>query len=285
MKTYSVKEIADLLKTNPETVRRWIRTGKLKAVQQSRKDGNVVTEQSLKDFLESSPKYKSIVAMTLGIASLSYGLLGVGGAVTATATFIAALLAKNSSKDMAEINNLEIPNSDIERVVTESINEFEKSITEKKEEVERIKQEIIKEEEKVRNLKEFLHEVHSNSTQTEDDQEGEIKMKSWDYSNLSHEAKEHGGVKAYQDYMHEQGRQEGYEQGRRNEIEKIIHILCMLIITKILTYISPFILNFCKNIWVNFKKVCKDIWYNLKEKFQSKKSSATENTAVDGTNT
>ncbi len=110
-------------------------------------------------------------------------------------------------------------------------------------------------------------------------------MKSWDYSNLSHEAKEHGGVKAYQDYMHEQGRQEGYEQGRRNEIEKIIHILCMLIITKILTYISPFILNFCKNIWVNFKKVCKDIWYNLKEKFQSKKSSATENTAVDGTNT
>jgi transposase-like protein len=27
MKTYSVKEIADLLGTNPETVRRWIRNG------------------------------------------------------------------------------------------------------------------------------------------------------------------------------------------------------------------------------------------------------------------
>lgn len=161
MKTYSVKEIADLLKTNPETVRRWIRTGKLKAVQQSRKDGNVVTEQSLKDFLESSPKYKSIVAMTLGIASLSYGLLGVGVAVTATATFIAALLAKNSSKDMAEINNLEIPNSDIERVVTESINEFEKSITKKKEEVERIKQEITEEEEGVKKLKEILIDIQS----------------------------------------------------------------------------------------------------------------------------
>ena len=32
MKTYSVKDIADMLNTNPETVRRWIRAGKLKAV-------------------------------------------------------------------------------------------------------------------------------------------------------------------------------------------------------------------------------------------------------------
>ena len=31
MKTYSVKEIADLLNTNPETVRRWIRDKKLEA--------------------------------------------------------------------------------------------------------------------------------------------------------------------------------------------------------------------------------------------------------------
>ena len=41
MKTYSVKDIADMLNTNPETVRRWIRAGKLKAHQTSRKDGNI----------------------------------------------------------------------------------------------------------------------------------------------------------------------------------------------------------------------------------------------------
>ena len=37
MDTYSVKEIADMLNTNPETVRRWIRSGKLEAIQESRK--------------------------------------------------------------------------------------------------------------------------------------------------------------------------------------------------------------------------------------------------------
>ena len=32
MKEYNVQQISKLLQTNPETVRRWIRTGKLKAV-------------------------------------------------------------------------------------------------------------------------------------------------------------------------------------------------------------------------------------------------------------
>ena len=44
MKTYSVKQIAEMLGTNPETVRRWIRGDKMKAVQVSRKGGNVITE-------------------------------------------------------------------------------------------------------------------------------------------------------------------------------------------------------------------------------------------------
>lgn len=35
MDTYSVKEIADMLNTNPETVRRWIRSGNLEAIQES----------------------------------------------------------------------------------------------------------------------------------------------------------------------------------------------------------------------------------------------------------
>ena len=32
MDTYSVKEIAEMLNKNPETVRRWIRSGKLEAI-------------------------------------------------------------------------------------------------------------------------------------------------------------------------------------------------------------------------------------------------------------
>ncbi|MBB6630670.1 MULTISPECIES: helix-turn-helix domain-containing protein [Clostridium] len=86
MKTYSVKQIADLLETNPETVRRWIRDGRLTAVQASRKDGNIVTDDELKRFLRATPKYlpkvtSSVATMspTVGLATLAAGL--VAGAV------------------------------------------------------------------------------------------------------------------------------------------------------------------------------------------------------------
>lgn len=46
-KTYSIKQITDLLGTNPETVRRWIRSGKLNTVQESRKDGNAISEDCI----------------------------------------------------------------------------------------------------------------------------------------------------------------------------------------------------------------------------------------------
>ena len=66
METYSVKQIADILNTKPETVRRWIRSGKLKAKQSSTKDGNVITEGDLNNFLKSSPKYAGFVAGAIG---------------------------------------------------------------------------------------------------------------------------------------------------------------------------------------------------------------------------
>ncbi|MBR1435985.1 MAG: helix-turn-helix domain-containing protein, partial [Bacteroidales bacterium] len=47
MKTFSVKQIAEMLGTNPETVRRWIRENKMSAIQTSRKNGNIVTESEL----------------------------------------------------------------------------------------------------------------------------------------------------------------------------------------------------------------------------------------------
>lgn len=39
MKSYNVKEIAEMLNTNPETVRRWIRDKKLDATIVSKKGG------------------------------------------------------------------------------------------------------------------------------------------------------------------------------------------------------------------------------------------------------
>ena len=58
MDTYSVKEIADMLNTNPETVRRWIRSGKLEAIQESRKGGNVVTKSMFARYYhDSTPRH------------------------------------------------------------------------------------------------------------------------------------------------------------------------------------------------------------------------------------
>lgn len=58
MKTYTVKDIAELLDTSTETVRRWIRSGKLQAEQESRKEGNLVTKERLEEFLKNTPKYE-----------------------------------------------------------------------------------------------------------------------------------------------------------------------------------------------------------------------------------
>lgn len=58
MREYSVTEIAKKLGVNEETVRRWIRSGELKANMMSKKQGNVVNEYSLYEFVKMRPKYK-----------------------------------------------------------------------------------------------------------------------------------------------------------------------------------------------------------------------------------
>lgn len=62
MSEYNVKQISEMLDTNPETVRRWIRSGKLEAEQTSKKGGNVVSEEALRKFLQSTPKYAGLLA-------------------------------------------------------------------------------------------------------------------------------------------------------------------------------------------------------------------------------
>ena len=87
MKTYSVKQIAEMLSTNPETVRRWIRDDKLKAVQVSRKDGNIVTETELKRFIKVTPKYFSKLTAGVRLASISpvVGIGALAGGIVASA--------------------------------------------------------------------------------------------------------------------------------------------------------------------------------------------------------
>ena len=65
MRIYSTKEISELFGVDNETVRRWIRSGELKAEQSSKKQGNIVYEKDLFDFISDKPKYKKMVSTNI----------------------------------------------------------------------------------------------------------------------------------------------------------------------------------------------------------------------------
>jgi len=105
MASYTVKQIADILGTNPETVRRWIRDNKLKAVQASRKSGNVVAESELERFIHSTPKYLSKLTKDASVPSLvGIGLL-MGGALTYAMINLLKEKLGDDSKEAAAFEN------------------------------------------------------------------------------------------------------------------------------------------------------------------------------------
>lgn len=90
MKSYNVKQISDMLDTNPETVRRWIRDGKLAAEQSSRKGGNIVSEESLQRFLAATPRYaRSKYGMVATMAAATTSLMSIS---TVAGSLVAGLL-------------------------------------------------------------------------------------------------------------------------------------------------------------------------------------------------
>lgn len=56
----TVHEISSLLEVNEETVRRWIRKGKLESDKNSNKEGNYICYNAFMDFLDENPKYSAI---------------------------------------------------------------------------------------------------------------------------------------------------------------------------------------------------------------------------------
>ena len=67
---FRVKDVADLLLTNGETIRLWIKKGRLKAISLgSNKGGYRITKDSLDDFLNKNPKYYKIYTLTAAEAA------------------------------------------------------------------------------------------------------------------------------------------------------------------------------------------------------------------------
>jgi excisionase family DNA binding protein len=143
MKTYSVKQIAKMLGTNPETVRRWIRDDKMKAVQVSRKDGNIVTEAELERFIKATPKYFSKLTAGVGLTAMA-PVVGIGA--LASGIVASALLGyfdgKNSvdvrvrpedfkeylQKDIAKLNSTILQKQALIHQTEAEINEISKQI-------------------------------------------------------------------------------------------------------------------------------------------------------------
>ena len=108
MDTYTVKEVAKMMNTSEETVRRWIRSGKLKANMNSRKKGSVITDAMLREFTKNTPKYAA--ALTTPI----------GGIVAASTLLLGTLVAKNVEKGEA-IKNSTIDSEEIKKILKENL--------------------------------------------------------------------------------------------------------------------------------------------------------------------
>jgi len=148
MTSYSVQQIAEMLSTNPETVRRWIRDKKLNAVQVSRKDGNVVTEAELQRFLKASPKYMPRFTASLMATSPAVSIPLIIGSYIGS-----KVVGYLDEKKKYEVR---IRPEDIEKYLTENIGLHTESIKRKRASVKHLEEEIQTEEQQLEQLKYLL---------------------------------------------------------------------------------------------------------------------------------
>jgi len=138
MKTYTVKQLSELLKTNEETIRRWIRSGKLTATQSSKKGGNVISSDALNQFIKNTPKYASVITGSLATSQIALSVV-VGSVIGGL------LAAMEGKKNM-------VSEADIEQLIKKLIEENEKKIQIKKVEIKKMELEI---EEMQQNLEKY----------------------------------------------------------------------------------------------------------------------------------
>jgi len=167
MKKYTVNDVAKMLKTNPETVRRWIRNGKLEAIQVSRKEGNIITEQMLKTFLKNTPKY-ALLASTLypvaGVTALTIALLSSG---------IAKEIISRNENNIPKVQKKEMIES-LKKEISKrkyQIIEEEEHIRMLQEDIEKANEEIEKEKEEIEQMQQLILDIQNNNKKEEIDKE------------------------------------------------------------------------------------------------------------------
>lgn len=155
MKSYNVKEIAEMLNTNPETVRRWIRDKKLDATIVSKKGGHIIYEADLRNFLNSSPKYASKAKASLA------------GATVLPTVMTAGLIAQKLI-DKEQLVKAQISNKDIIDFLRGEIKKYNEAIKMKENAIHQIQKQIQDDQLKIT---EFQKLVDKLSAVTEDEYE------------------------------------------------------------------------------------------------------------------
>ena len=156
MKTYSVKEIAEMLNTNPETVRRWIRDKKLDATIESKKGGHIVYEAALHEFLKSSPKYAAAAKASLAGA--------VVGAVVLPTVMVGGLVAQKLI-DAEQLKKARISNKDVINFLRGEIQRYTEAIKAKEDTIHQLQKQIEADQSQIA---EFQKLIDSLSSKKED---------------------------------------------------------------------------------------------------------------------
>ena len=151
MKLYTVKQVAEILNANPETVRRWIRDGKLNAVQSSRKDGNVISEDAFKKFLADTPKYAGIAAAL----SVMLPLVGMG-IYPVIAGLIGAKMAFGNHRPDSDVSEEEL-----KKYLAEIIADCENKIKRVERKIEKLQSEIYEEEKRIQEINTLRDSIDS----------------------------------------------------------------------------------------------------------------------------
>ena len=141
MNTYSVKEIAEMLNTNPETVRRWIRDKKLDATIESKKGGHIIYEAALQEFLRSSPKYASIAKTS------------IAGAAVLSTVVVGGLVAAQKLIDLDQLKKARISTQDVILFLQGEIQKSQDAIKSKEATIHQLQKQLLPTNRKYPNIK------------------------------------------------------------------------------------------------------------------------------------
>ncbi len=163
MRFFTVREVSELLQTNPETVRRWIREDKLKADWNTKKEGNAISENALGDFLNSSPKYAMIaeqnIAKSSAVSPLATTISLIAGLSmgAVSAILIKMLLDKKSSSQDSIVSQ-----DSLAKYLRECIKDSQAVLDKKKAELEKLTKEIEEEETQIKKYQAMLEQMESS---------------------------------------------------------------------------------------------------------------------------